>query len=174
MCRSLSAVMACCGRAVSLVFLLFTLIVVYTSSVKAMPNPNNDVNTATSRPCREGMRRCSTTQRCIRGDYFCDGDNDCGDYSDERRDICPAITCVYDMVICPNTNVCVFADSFCDGVNDCGDAADELPAVCASRTCPSAFVRCNNGQCIHQEEFCDNESTCNDGSQPDRSQNCRN
>ena len=53
-----------------------------------------------SRPCREGMRRCSTTQRCIRGDYFCDGDNDCGDYSDERRDICRELLLVY--VATPN------------------------------------------------------------------------
>ena len=53
-----------------------------------------------SRPCREGLRRCTTTQRCIRDDYFCDGDNDCGDYSDERRDICRELLLVY--VATPN------------------------------------------------------------------------
>jgi len=41
-----------------------------------------------TQPCESGTRRCLTTQRCIREDYFCDGDNDCGDYSDERRDQC--------------------------------------------------------------------------------------
>jgi len=60
-----------------------------------------------------------------------------------------------------------------DGRSFCATLYAGVFVCVASRTCPSAFVRCNNGQCIHQEEFCDNESTCNDGSQPDRSQNCR-
>ena len=43
----------------------------------------------------------------------------------------------------------------------------------ASRECPQGFVRCDNGQCIHQEEFCDMSSSCIDGSLPDHSQLCR-
>ena len=36
------------------------------------------------RPCRSGLRRCPNSNRCIRESYFCDGDDDCGDMSDEN------------------------------------------------------------------------------------------
>ena len=41
-----------------------------------------------SRECSSGYRRCPNGGRCIDEDYFCDGDNDCGDLSDENPDEC--------------------------------------------------------------------------------------
>jgi len=47
-------------------------------------------------------------------------------------------------------------------------------SVCctASRQCPRNFVRCDNGQCIHREEFCEMVTSCIDGSLSDPSQVC--
>jgi len=36
-----------------------------------------------SRQCSSGYRKCPNTGRCIDEDWFCDGDDDCGDMSDE-------------------------------------------------------------------------------------------
>jgi len=41
-----------------------------------------------SRECSPGYRKCPNSHRCIDEDYFCDGDNDCGDMSDENPAEC--------------------------------------------------------------------------------------
>lgn len=38
-----------------------------------------------SRNCTAGYFRCSNNLRCIRSNWVCDKDNDCGDYSDETN-----------------------------------------------------------------------------------------
>jgi len=38
-----------------------------------------------SAACSEDQFKCANTGRCIPASYMCDGDNDCGDYSDERN-----------------------------------------------------------------------------------------
>ena len=36
--------------------------------------------------CSDGYRKCPTSDKCIPESWFCDGDNACGDYSDEEAD----------------------------------------------------------------------------------------
>jgi len=35
--------------------------------------------------CREDQFQCANTGRCIPARWICDGDNDCGDMSDEQN-----------------------------------------------------------------------------------------
>ncbi|XP_068734361.1 protein kinase C-binding protein NELL2-like [Montipora capricornis] len=78
-------------------------------------------------PCRNG--------RCVPQLWFCDGDNDCGDKSDEPSNCStpttlPQTHCSSNQFPCRNGR-CVPQLWFCDGDNDCGDGSDE-PSNCSS------------------------------------------
>lgn len=44
------------------------------------------------RTCQSGFTKCHTTNICIPRTYLCDGDNDCGDMSDESSTFCGNIS----------------------------------------------------------------------------------
>ncbi|XP_068734374.1 uncharacterized protein [Montipora capricornis] len=80
-------------------------------------------------PCRNG--------RCIPQVWFCDGDNDCGDKSDEPSNCStpttpPQIRCSSNQFPCRN-GYCIPQRWFCDGDNDCADGSDE-PSNCSNCT----------------------------------------
>lgn len=80
--------------------------------------------------CAPGEWQCGSG-RCVPGTFRCDGENDCGDYSDETG--CTNVTCSSTQFLCDNGR-CVPATWKCDSENDCGDGSDEGD-FCAEKTC---------------------------------------
>uniref|UniRef100_A0A8D2LQ87 LDL receptor related protein 4 n=1 Tax=Varanus komodoensis TaxID=61221 RepID=A0A8D2LQ87_VARKO len=113
------------------------------------------------RECEEDEFSCQNGY-CIRSLWHCDGDNDCGDNSDEQ---CDMRKCSDKEFRCSDGS-CIAEHWFCDGDTDCKDGSDEenCPSDIPAATCSLEEFQCAYGRCILDIYHCDGDDDCGDWS----------
>lgn len=124
-----------------------------------------------AKACPSGEFMCAN-RKCLAAVYVCDGDDDCGDGSDELKCSSPP-TCGPNHLRC-NTSECVPLMWSCDGDPDCSDGSDEGPDRCGGdgvpypparrANCTAGEFRCANGECVRLAWKCDGDPDCKDRS----------
>lgn len=124
--------------------------------------------------CPKDFRKCEHGQ-CIDKKMWCDGNNDCGDFSDEIN--CSSAESEIE-IVCgdddPETfqctsdkKICLDIAARCNGTAECPRGEDES-------NCPGCSIhefKCPNGRCIPADWRCDGQDDCGDASDE---YNCQN
>lgn len=132
------------------------------------------VCTHLNKTCPVGQLPCQSTTLCVEPYWLCDGDDDCGDGSDEQQLACEQRTCPPGAFRCPRSHRCIPGTWYCDGEDDCGDGSDEPADYCKSeqRTCFGDLFTCDNGNCVPRVYLCDGDNDCLDNSDEDARHQC--
>ncbi|XP_026737242.1 serine protease nudel isoform X2 [Trichoplusia ni] len=103
--------------------------------------------------CSVGQMKCRNG-KCISKELFKDGNNDCGDGTDE-----PGQT------TCSDYLARVMPSRLCDGVLHCADRSDEDPVYCKcfAKKSHSCRTRTNDEYCVSPDVVCDGVRDCPNG-----------
>ncbi|XP_025834721.1 sortilin-related receptor-like isoform X2 [Agrilus planipennis] len=123
-----------------------------------VPPYANMTCSSVSNTCGPGYIACKNNL-CVPKGWTCDGEDDCGDNSDEIN--CKVQTCGGNQFVCGDGR-CLPHYWRCDYERDCVDGSDELN--CPVQNCTSSQFKCGNGRCISMKWRCDGENDCRDGS----------
>ena len=114
--------------------------------------------------CESNKFYCSNG-KCISRLWACDGDDDCGDNSDEDKGYCSFHTCVGPIEYQCGNGRCILKSLKCDHENDCRDNTDE--EGCTYAACAEGEFTCANQRCIAMTSVCNGINDCKDANTTD-------
>ena len=114
--------------------------------------------------CDDNQFLCAN-RKCIPNQWACNGQNDCGDQSDESSDICKGR--IFFMII-----TIVLIEELSNDPNRWWLILNSMIVLrCLDFECEDGYFTCSSGNCIPSTKMCDGNNDCGDNS--DEGKHCK-